>query len=250
MNKVHGHKIIKAAKILAVILFIVLIYYSITTSSWVKTYLEDPNQIKMFVLSFGYLAPLMITLLQAVQNIIPFLPHEITAVAAGFIFGPFWGIVYTLIGAFLGSAVVFEIARKYGKKLAEKVFDKKEVVHFHLMFKKNKAWAVFIARIIPLFPNDLVSFAAGLTDIKFRWFNLASTLGFVLEVVILSYFGSSLTEGLSIVPIVILVAFLGVSSLVVVFKKPIKKFLIKDIHILEKEGKVLEKEIEKEFKKI
>ncbi|MFA6461876.1 MAG: TVP38/TMEM64 family protein [Candidatus Woesearchaeota archaeon] len=250
MDKIRGHKVIKVVKILLVILFIAIVYYFLTTSSWIKTYLEDPNQIKDFVLSFGYLAPLMITLLQAIQNIVPFLPHEITAVAAGFIFGPVMGIVYTLIGAFIGSAVVFQIARKYGKKLAEKVFDKKEVVHFNLMFKKNKAWTIFIARLVPLFPNDLVSFAAGLTNIKFMWFNIVSTLGFVLEVVILSYFGSSLTEGISIVPIIILVAFLGTSSLVVVFKKQIKRLLIKDLHRLEKDGKIIEKEIEKEFKKI
>lgn len=250
MDKVRGHKIIKIVKILLVILFIAMSYYFITTSSWIKTYLEDPNQIKDFVLGFGYLAPILITLLQAVQNIIPFLPHEITAVAAGFIFGPVMGIVYTLIGAFLGSAIVFEIARKYGKKLAEKIFDKKEVVHFHLMFKKKKVWTIFIARLIPLFPNDLVSFAAGLTDIKFLWFNIASTLGFVLEVVILSYFGSSLTEGLSLIPIILLIVFLGGSSLVVIFKKQIKRLLIKDFHRLEKEEKMIEKEIEKEFKKI
>jgi len=250
MSKIEGHKVSKAIKIIITIAVIAVAYYFIANSPWVQGYLNDPQKIKDFALGFGAIAPVILILFQAIQNILPLLPHEITAVATGFIFGSFLGSVYTLIGAFLGSLVVFVIARKYGKKLAEKVFNKKEIVHFHLMFKKNPSWAVFIARVIPLFPNDLVSFAAGLTEMNLLWFNISSTLGFVLEVVILSYFGASLSEGISLVPVVILVIFFGISALIVTFKHQIKTFLVKDIKKLEKEGRNLEKEVEKEFKKI
>ncbi|MEK6938924.1 MAG: TVP38/TMEM64 family protein [Nanoarchaeota archaeon] len=245
-KKEHGHKIKKAVEILCILIAIAIAYYFIVNSPWAQKYLNDPQQIKNFALGFGAIAPLFLIFLQAIQNILPLLPHEVTAVAAGFIFGPILGAIYTLIGAFLGSAAVFVIARKYGKSLAEHLFNKKEMVHFHLFFKQNKAWTIFIARLIPLFPNDLVSFAAGLTDIKFFWFNIASTAGFIFEVVILTYFGSELSTGLTATPIIIISIFVISSILIGVFKHQIKRILIKDIHRLEKDGRW----IEKEFKKI
>jgi len=251
MNKeaeLKGHHYKKAIKIALIVLALGIAYYFIIRSPTIMTFLENPEKIKEVALSFGAVAPLFLILLQALQNILPLLPHEITAIATGFVFGPFLGTIYTLIGAFLGSAAVFIIAKRYGEKLAEVFFDKKELVHFHLMFRNNGVWAVFFTRLIPIFPNDLVSFAAGLTGMRLYLFNIYSTLGFVFEVTILSYLGSELSMGLTTTPIVILIAFIGTSGLVALFRHQIKKILIKDIHTLEKDGKIIEHKVEKEFK--
>ncbi len=248
--KLQGHHYKKAIKILLIVLALGLAYYFLVNSPEVMSFLENPNKIKELALGFGAIAPLFLILLQALQNILPLLPHEITAIATGFLFGPILGTAYTLIGAFLGSAFVFIIARKYGERLAEMFFDKKELIHFHLMFKNKGVWAVFLTRLIPIFPNDLVSFAAGLTGMRFLSFNLYSTLGFIFEVVVLSYLGSELSMGITATPIIILMVFLGVSGLVAMFRHKIKKILIKDIHTLERDGKIIEKDLEKEFKKI
>jgi uncharacterized membrane protein YdjX (TVP38/TMEM64 family) len=253
MNKeaeLQGHHYKKAIEVALAIIAIGVAYYFLVNSPQVMSFLKSPDKIKDLALSFGAIAPLFLILLQALQNILPLLPHEITAIATGFVFGPILGTVYTLIGAFLGSAVVFAIARKYGERLAEIFFDKKELVHFHLMFKNNGVWAVFLTRLIPIFPNDLVSFAAGLTGMRFSLFNIYSTLGFIFEVAVLSYLGSELSLGITATPIIILVAFIGVSGLVATFRHKIKRILIKDLHTLERDGKIVERKVEGEFKKI
>ncbi|MBI4983168.1 TVP38/TMEM64 family protein [Candidatus Woesearchaeota archaeon] len=249
-DRLKSHKVVKFVKVGIFILLLVGACYLLSSSPWTHSFLDNPAVLKELITSFGAIAPLVLVLLQTVDNIVPFIPTELIYVVAGFIFGPVFGLIYSLIGAFLGSAIVFMISRRYGKELAEKLFAKKEIIHFSLFFRKNKAWAVFIARVAPLFPNDLISFAAGLTNLKFWRFNLISTLGFGVETIILTYFGAELSKGISVIPLIILGLFIGISILIKIFREKIKRTIIKDIHKLEKEGKDIEKEIENEFRKI
>ncbi|MBU0470348.1 MAG: TVP38/TMEM64 family protein [Nanoarchaeota archaeon] len=243
-------KSIGKVKYAFIIFLVVLLYYALTKSSLVQHYFNNPELLRTLILGMGLLAPLVLIFLQAFQTTLSIFPSQITTIAAGFIFGPFLGLAYSLAGAFIGSAVVFFLSKRYGKDLALKFFNKKDVVHFNLFFKQKKFWALFIARITPIFPNDIVSFAAGLTTMKFWRFCLVSTSGFVIQMVVLVYFGAGLNEGQIKFVLYLFRILVGLLLFVVLFKGKFRKILIKDIHKLEKEGKIIEKEVEKEFKKI
>lgn len=234
------HRKIKYVLLLALL---VIAYVSISRIPAVQDSLQNPEEVKQAVLGFGYLAPLAFIFLLALQTTISIFPSQITTIAAGFIFGPMLGLLYCLAGTFLGSAFIFKLSQKQGKKLAEKLFEKKEIVHFHQFFRQNRLLALFLARIFPLFPNDLVSFTAGLTGMKFRSFNLVSTFGFLAQIIILTYFGAELSSGRISVPLIMITILIAILLTIVLFRKQIKRLLIKDLRILEKE-------IEKEFKKI
>ena len=224
MIEKRAHKL----KYFLLLILILLAYILFVESPIAKQYLSNPESLKNLILGFGILAPIAIILLQTFQTTISVIPSQITTIIAGFVFGPILGLVYSLIGAFLGSMIILLTGRKYGKKL----------------------WALFLARITPIFPNDLVSFTAGLTTIKLRQFNWVSTLGFVVQMIILTYFGAELAAGKVSVSMIIITIVVTLLLLIVIFKNQIKKSLIKGLHFLEKEEKLLEKEIEKEFKKI
>lgn len=238
-------KKIKRIQFLIFLILIAAIIYSLTELEIVKHYLANPDLLQKLVLSFGILAPIAVILLQTFQTTISIIPSQITTIIAGFIFGPVLGLVYSLIGAFLGSTLTFSIARKYGKKLELKLFDKKEIAHFNHFFKHKKNWALFLARMAPIFPNDLVSFAAGVTDVKFRDFTIVSTLGFLIQMIILTYFGSELSSGVISLPLIIISIIVSLMFIIVVFKQQIKKIVIQDFHLIEKE---IEKEVKKEIK--
>lgn len=214
-------------------LLVLGLYFLVARSNIVHHYFNNPELLKEVILSFGILAPLAIIILQTFQTTISIIPSQLTTIVAGFAFGPILGLVYSLIGAALGSAITFSFSRRYGKKLSEKLFEKKELAHFHRFFKQKKLWALFLARMAPIFPNDVVSFAAGLTKIKFRNFNVVSTIGFVTQMIVLSMFGSRLAEGEFSFATIFFSVLVGILFLVVVFKKKIKKVLIKDIHKIE-----------------
>tara|TARA_Y100000310_G_C20693469_1_gene823887 strand:+ start:3657 stop:4382 length:726 start_codon:yes stop_codon:yes gene_type:complete len=233
-------------RLIIVILVAVLFYYFVAHTGLAKHYFSNPEALRNLILGLGILAPIGIIFLQFFQTTISIVPSQITTIVAGFVFGSILGLVYSIIGAILGSMFIFMLARKYGKNLALKFFQKKDLVHFNVMFKKKKRWTLFLARMAPLFPNDLVSFGAGLTNIKFRNFNLVSTVGFVIQMAILSYFGSELSTGKISWPLVVISVIVSCLLLVSIFKKQIKKWWVKELHQLER----AEHEIEKEFRKI
>jgi len=139
--------------------------------------------------------------------------------------------------------VVFIAARYYGKSLASRFFEKKEIVHFNSIFREKGMWGLFLVRVAPIFPDDVVSFTAGLTTMKLWMFNVVSTIGFAVTMVIYSVFGSELSSGVFGGRIIVLTIIVVGICLAGLFKNQIKKMLIKDWYRLEKE-------VEKEFKKI
>ncbi|MBI4147260.1 TVP38/TMEM64 family protein [Candidatus Woesearchaeota archaeon] len=188
-------------------------------------------------------------ILQMLQTTISIIPSQLTTILAGFIFGPLWGLIYSLIGAFFGSLLIFTLARKYGKKIVSFFFTEEEVVHFVLFFEQKKLLALFMARIAPLFPNDLVSSAAALTDISLFNFNLVSTAGFMVQMILLSYFGAELREGSVTLPLQIITLVITFLLFLFLFKEKIHKILIHDLGLFERMKNPLAMILKKYFRK-
>ncbi len=226
-------KHLRRLKIILVIIALGGLYYGLTHLPLLEPYLNNPELLKTTILRFGILAPLAVILLQAFQTTISIIPSQLTTIIAGFLFGPLWGLIYSIIGAFFGSATIFLISRKYGTRLALHLFEKSDISHFHHLFQQKKSSALLLARITPLFPNDLVSFGAGLTNINFWRFNLFSTIGFAVQMTILSYFGSELAQGTISIPLILISIAVSLLFLIVIFKHQMKTIFIRNFHKLE-----------------
>lgn len=246
----HLKKRLKKLKLIILLAIIIILYIYLSKTDLIQDFLSNPAELRQLLLDFGILSHILIIVLIIFQTTISIIPSNILVILAGFTFGPVLGLTYSLIGSFIGSAIIFKISKKYGKGIALKFFEKKDLVHFTLFMKQKKKFALFLGRVTPLFPNDLVSFGAGLTDIKFYNFNIFSTIGFFVKMIILTLFGADLATGNFNITFFILIFLVSFMFLLVLFKNKIKRIIIKDLHKLEKEGKIIEKEIEKEFKKI
>ena len=87
----------------------------------------QPGVIKEKIESYGIWAPVVLIAVIAlfyVLSIIPLIPF---IVAAGYIFGMFLGLLYSLIGTFIGITFVFVLAKRYGRPFVEKITDKKKI---------------------------------------------------------------------------------------------------------------------------
>lgn len=241
------HRLFRYLQLGILVISVFASLYLLKSSAWAQHYFSNPEALRETLLSLGMVAPLAIILLQAFQTTISIIPSQVTTIASGFVFGPFWGLLYSLIGAVIGSQFIFWISRRYGKNLARHWFSPKELLHFKLFFRQKKLQALFLARMAPLFPNDLVSFAAGLTSIKARQFTLISTTAFLVQMTILTYFGSTLTSGKVSWPLLLITLLVSLMFLSFIFKSKIKHMLIKDLHLLEKEEKKVKREIKKEL---
>lgn len=111
--------------------------------------------------------------LQVVGAVIPGEPLEI---GAGYTFGAWEGTGLCLLGAVVGSAVVFLLVRLYGVRLVERFFPVEKIRQLRFLKDAHRRdLLMFILCFIPGTPKDLLSYFVGLTDMSLaRWLAIVS----------------------------------------------------------------------------
>ena len=220
MRKEHKKK---ACIVIGLIIIILIILFII--SKQFRSYLTNPSLLKEFIISFGVMAPIIFILIQTLQAIFPFIPWQLLPIISGSLFGVINGSLFSIIGLGIGISIVFAIAKKFGRKEIENWVGRKEIKKFDNFFNKHGGvYAIFIGRLLPLFPNDVLSFGAGLTPIKFRHYFIASMLAFVPGVIILCAIGSQLTI-ISLKTLVIVIIAIVLFIVYFNYRHQIKDFL-------------------------
>jgi uncharacterized membrane protein YdjX (TVP38/TMEM64 family) len=150
-----------------------------------------PDRIESFLSRFGIFAPLVYIVLLAVAIVISQIPNVPLALAAGMLFGTFRGGLYSLVGGMIGAVACFLIARSLGTAFLRKVFGK--IPCFSDRCKdKHLALLIFLSRLVPFFSFDLVSYCAGLTNIRLKTFLLATFFGMIPMTFLFTHMGGVL----------------------------------------------------------
>lgn len=122
---------------------------------------------------WGVLASIGIMVL---HSFVPF-PAEIIAVANGMIYGPFWGVVITWIGAMLGALLAFGLARAFGRPFVERMLKRKQWQAIDDWAAVEGGRMVLISRFYPIIAFNLINYAAGISRISWWTFTWATGLG-------------------------------------------------------------------------
>lgn len=131
-----------------------------------------------FLSGFGIWGPLAFVGLQVVQVVIPIMPGGISCLAGVLLFGPVWGFVYNYVGICIGSALAFQIARKFGMPAVERAAGSQKLGRYLKWVDNGVFDRLFAAAIFfPAAPDDLLCFLAGVTRMRFRKFLLIILLG-------------------------------------------------------------------------
>ncbi len=138
----------------------------------------------------GPLAPLLLIGSMACAVLIPPIPSLPLDLAAGAVFGPFYGALYAIIGAEIGAIGCFLLARALGRDALTKLL-KVETVFCQMCTDHQLMGMMFFARLIPVFSFDVVSYGAGLTNISLKAFALATLVGMAPPTFAFTYLGSS-----------------------------------------------------------
>jgi uncharacterized membrane protein YdjX (TVP38/TMEM64 family) len=120
-------------------------------------------------------APLVYLLVYLLRPL-TFFSATLLSIAGGFLFGPFWGIVYTVIAANASAAVAYLIGRTLGRGVLEGEQSEGLMQRYANRMRANSFATVLIMRFIFL-PYDLVSYLSGFLHIRFWPFLLATALG-------------------------------------------------------------------------
>lgn len=194
----------KRAYIILGILAVFIVYIAYEYYSKYFNVIRSPKHIKRIILSYGRYSVFAFLGLQILQVVAFFIPGEIIQIAGGYIYGAFFGGIFSLLGITLGSAIVYAISSIYGRPLIKKIISEKHLTFFDKILKLGSMnYIVFLLYLIPGIPKDVLGYICGISEITFKDFLLYSTLGRIPGIFISSYFGAKMYVGNKIILVVI-----------------------------------------------
>jgi len=127
-----------------------------------------------------------------------FLPGSVLTLGAGFIFKVIVGTITVSIGSTLGACAAFLIGRTFARKwISKKIAQNKKFDAIDNAVGAQGFKIVFLLRLSPVFPFNLLNYAFGLTKISFSKYALASWIGMLPGTIMYVYLGAgvrSLTD--------------------------------------------------------
>ena len=155
--------------------------------------LAKPDAVKQIVSDLGVFGPLAVIAFMVLAVVMTPIPSAPIAMAAGAVFGQFAGAVYIIIGAELGAIIAFLLARTLGRDVARQWFGSS--LDRGLLGSQNALmFAIFASRLMPFISFDLMSYAAGLSELKFWRFAIATFAGIIPASLFLTHFGGALAS--------------------------------------------------------
>ena len=118
----------------------------------------------------GVWMPIFYVLLQYLQVILLPIPSLVSTVAGVALFGAFRTMLYSLVGILLGSITAFFIGRKLGKRAVSWIVGEDTLQKWQKKLKGKDNLALTIMFVLPLFPDDILCFIAGLSSMSSRYF--------------------------------------------------------------------------------
>jgi uncharacterized membrane protein YdjX (TVP38/TMEM64 family) len=127
-----------------------------------------------WVQGLGIWGPVVFILGYAIATV-AFVPGLLLTLAAGAIFGLWRGTAYVMVGATLGAALAFLVAR-YGARrwIERRMTGNERFAAIDRAVAKEGRKIVFLLRLSPVFPFNLLNYALGLTRVRFVDYVVAS----------------------------------------------------------------------------
>ena len=145
-------------------------------------------QFAAWVETLGVWGPIVFIIGYAVAAV-AFIPGSVLTLAAGAIFGLINGIFYVFIAATLGSCLAFLVARHLARSAIErKLADNPRFATIDRAVSAQGRKIVFLLRLSPVFPFNLLNYGLGLTNVRFVDYAIAA-FGMLPGTILYVYYG-------------------------------------------------------------
>ncbi|MBI3303575.1 MAG: TVP38/TMEM64 family protein, partial [Deltaproteobacteria bacterium] len=145
-------------------------------------------QFAMWVNSLGVWGPIVF-IAGYTAAAVAFVPGSLLTLAAGAIFGLAQGVFYVFIAAVLGSSAAFLVSRYLARGAIERrLAGNARFAAIDCAVGAQGRKLVFLLRLSPVFPFNLLNYALGLTNVRFIDY-LAASAGMLPGTLLYVYYG-------------------------------------------------------------
>lgn len=153
------------------ILAVLALIFLWLTKSFLDGNFNSLESFQKYIGGFGIFAPMILIFIQLSQVVLPILPAVVGYAAGSVLFGWFGGFLCNYIGISIGSLLAFYLARRYGASFVQNHVSQETYEKYaHWTQKKGFLWFLILTIFLPVAPDDLICFLAGLTAISRKRF--------------------------------------------------------------------------------
>ena len=157
---------------------------------------SEPEHFRQWIESLGLFGDFAYMALVMLQVVVAVIPGEPVEILGGYAFGIWHGTMLYLIGAFVGSLIVFLFVRKCGRVAAEVFFSKEKLDSLKILHTSPKRTLIFsVIFTVPGTPKDLLVYFAGLTDMRLSTWLIISAFGRIPSAITSTIMGETLGDG-------------------------------------------------------
>ena len=145
-------------------------------------------QFALWVDRLGIWGPIVFIVGYAAATV-AFVPGSILTLAAGAVFGLGKGVLYVFVAAVLGSSAAFLVSRHLARAVIEqRLAGNARFAAIDRAVSAQGRKIVFLLRLSPVFPFNLLNYALGLTNVRFVDYLVAS-VGMIPGTLVYVYYG-------------------------------------------------------------
>ena len=175
--------------ILCVLIFLCIagaVFFAICATGIIKK-ITSIEALRDYISEFGNMAVFLFILFSFLQVIILPIPGSVTVAAGVALFGPLTCSILSFIGMTLGSIVAFTIGRVVGEKAVRWIVGEETLKKWLQKLKGKDYLILSIMFLLPLFPDDVLCFVAGLSSMTWTYFIVMIVITRVTSILATSY---------------------------------------------------------------
>ncbi|MGB7911535.1 MAG: TVP38/TMEM64 family protein [Desulfobaccales bacterium] len=160
-----------------IFLLVLMVLFIIGRALHLQDYLQQ-DRLGRFIASCGMWGPLVYLLIWAIAPSL-FIPAIPLVVAGGILFGPLEGVIYSILGASVGSSFAFLVSRYLARDWVAAKISGSKLAHLDNLVARHGWKIVAFSRLVIVLPFFLLNYAFGLTRVGFWPYALATLFALV-----------------------------------------------------------------------
>lgn len=172
----------------ALLLLAIITLSLLALSQWPDNFLTNTlEQLRNFqtegailrtrILAFGGLAPAIFVLIQVAQVVVAPIPGEASGFLGGYLFGAWFGFLYSSLGLTTGSALAFGGGRLLTAFFTERFRHTSFYRRFNHLVCRGDFLIPFVLFLLPGFPKDSLCYLLGMSSMPWTAFLLIAGVG-------------------------------------------------------------------------
>ncbi len=150
---------------------------------------DDEAKIKEWVSGFGAWGPVFIVVAMVAQMFLIVIPSVVLMVVSTLAYGPLWGSLLSCLAVLIASSLAYFIGLHAGYALVARLIGKEAEEKVEHYIQEYGAWAIVLFRVSPFLSNDAISFVAGIGEMRYPKFILATAAGIIPLIAVIAYVG-------------------------------------------------------------